>query len=211
MVAQNLNGRTSKSVLSMRIDKKDVSRVVDSCYSGTYKIFTINSTDGYTTDDLHGLFVSLGVNSRLDTINKVIDVLRSSFESVELAEIESKFIDSHYVNRLVKSGDSVTQFKSDSKSSSFSKEDLKSLLSEYKAKLASIDDTKNLSKCIYMIYRLSKVMDDMKDDQTVSLCIDKINGRYYRVNDLVNYKVDCEDLNGNKIVIHKRIGILLRY
>lgn len=203
----------------MIINKELVTRVVDSCYSSPYKIFTINSHDGYTLTKPLGLFVSLGITTSMITMTSVADEISSQLRvNTCLAEISSRLINNRYINCIDKSGNSVTQFSSGAMTEGLklTVDELRDFITDTKARIVKnvnddgkvIDLTNRLSK---MIKVLNKLESSSSSDHAILIDND-IKFDVFVVTNNINYVQHMESFNvGNTITVHKRIGILVNF
>lgn len=201
------------------ISKEIVTRVVDSCYSSPYKVFTINSYDGYRVTKPLGLFISLGVTTSMKTMSIVLNELRSQLRcNVVLGEIASKYIDGRYINNVVAQGDEVTQYSSDSITEGLrlTVDELRDFIFDTKSKIVkNVDDDNMVIELTNRLTKMLKVLNKMESNpslyQQANLIDDKGLFDIYVINNNVNYVQHQEELNGATMTIHKRIGILINF
>lgn len=205
----------------MTLNKESVTRVVDSCYSSSYKIFSINSRDGINICKPLGLFVSLGITTSMKTMRKVAEELKISFGDYEMhiSEIESRIVNGRYSNKVSKMNAS-SQFNSGSLSEKcmrMGKKEVLNLISELKSKLIkNSNDDKKVIDYSCRITKLSKILNKIDsgsvDSESYSIGVINTDDEFQAslINDKINYIQSSDEDNPN-IIVHKRIGILIEF
>lgn len=203
------------------INRVSVTKVVDGCYGSSYRIFTVNSSDKYSYDKSHGLFVSLGINTSMATLRSVRNELSRFFPSsnVRIVEIESRLINGLYLN-CITNDSNVRQFSSSDSSewSTLDEDGLNDLILSLKDKLVEnkndMDLVVNYSS---KISKISKVLDKFNigtynwEDYSVQVIDTDSEFRVVVVSNKSNYNQEFELFKGKSIFVHKRIGIYVEY
>lgn len=203
----------------MIISKEFVTRVVDSCYSSPYKIFTINSHDGYTLTKPLGLFVSLGITTSMNTMNQVADEISSQLRvSTCLAEISSRLINNRYVNCIDKLDSDVVQFNSGSMNEGLklSADELRDFIADTKAKIVkNVEDDLAVIELTNRLTKMIKVLNKLESkpfDNYATLIDNPSKFDVFVTTNCINYIQTTEHFSaGNSIIVHKRIGILVNF
>lgn len=200
----------------MNINKEILTRVVDSCYSSSYKIFTVNSHDGFSITRPLGLFISLGMTTSFKTMEIVVKEVRDQLKvNVELAEIASRLVDNHYVNSVIRVGRDVAQYESGSVTNGLrlTKDELKDFILDTKSKIVkNIDDDRKVTELTNRLTKMMKVLDKVeRPNQVINLIDNGSEFDVYVVNDRINYAQYQEMIKDTSITVHKRIGILVNF
>lgn len=203
------------------INRVSVTKVVDGCYSSSYRIFTINSSDKYSYDRSHGLFVSLGITASMATLRSVRNELSRFFPSsnVRIVEIESRLINGLYLN-CITNDSNVQQFSSSDSSewSTLNEDGLNDLILSLKDKL--VDNKNDMDLVVNYsskISKISKVLDKFNigtynwEDYSVQVIDTDSEFRVVVVSNKSNYSQEFELFKGKSIFVHKRIGIYVEY
>lgn len=202
----------------MVITKELVTRLVDCCYPSPYKVFSINSLNGFTTIKPIGLFVSLGITSSMSTIKFVARELSRNLEThVDVVEIESRIINGVYVNKI--SNHYPIQYEAGGFDNSLllNRDKTIEMINGLKSDLMyDIYDDNRSKVLITKLHKLYKAMDKL--DRTVGTDWDNhsitvmSSGNEFNVsvvNNRINYVQYMENYNGMNLLVHKRIGILV--
>ena len=202
------------------INKEMITRVVDELYPSKYKIFTINSEDGINIVKPIGLFVSLGITTSMSTIQMICKKINSSLNiSSYVSEIESRMVSGVYVNKITKTED-VSQYDSGilSNGTLIDKNQLLGMIRDVKDKMITSKDDDEFMKYNNILYKLSKISRKMKSSESFSsgnysVIVSDNNDRFNAslVNNKINYMQYNEINNGINIIVHKRIGILIKF
>ena len=202
------------------INKEMITRVVDELYPSKYKIFTINSEDGINIVKPIGLFVSLGITTSMSTIQMICKKINSSLNiSSYVSEIESRMVSGVYVNKITKTED-VSQYDSGilSNGTLIDKNQLLGMIRDVKDKMITSKDDDEFMKYNNILYKLSKISRKMKSSESFSsgnysVTVSDNNDRFNAslVNNKINYMQYNEINNGINIIVHKRIGILIKF
>ena len=203
----------------MIANRIEVVRVVDSCYSNSYKVFTINSKNGYELGRSIGLFVSLGITTSLATMTSVMNSLKEVFrEDINISEIESRLVNGRYLNAVL--NENVTyQYDSGSYSTGkvISEKESYELLRKLISKISVESDIKELSKELSKAEKLSRILDKFRtgtlnwNEYLIYLIDSDSEFTISVVSNLVNYTQYKETINNSLVTVHKRIGILIKY
>lgn len=206
----------------MSVNKEMVTRVVDSCYSSPYKIFTINSYDGVHVVKPLGLFVSLGVTTTMRTMSIVLHELIDQLKvNASIAEISSRYVNNRYINNVITEGSHVKQYDSESVPSNglrLNLDELKDFIFDTKSKIVkNVDDdskvielTNRLTKMIKVLNKMEKYPSSFPLANLVGIN-DNSNFDVYVISNSINYIRCHESVNDTNIVVHKRIGILVNF
>ena len=202
------------------INKEMITRVVDELYPSKYKIFTINSEDGINIVKPIGLFVSLGITTSMSTIQMICKKINSSLNiSSYVSEIESRMVSGVYVNKVTKT-ENVSQYDSGilSNGTLIDKNQLLGMIRDVKDKMITSKDDDEFMRYNNILYKLSKISRKMKSsepfsDENYSVIVSDNNDRFNAslVNNKINYMQYNEINNGINIIVHKRIGILIKF
>lgn len=202
------------------INKEMITRVVDELYPSKYKIFTINSEDGINIVKPIGLFVSLGITTSMSTIQMICKKINSSLDiSSCVSEIESRMVSGVYVNKVTKT-ENVSQYDSGilSNGTLIDKNQLLGMIKDVKDKMITSNDDDEFMRYNNILYKLSKISRKMKSSEpfssgNYSVIVNDANDRFNAsiVNNKINYTQYNEINNGINIIVHKRIGILIKF
>ena len=93
------------------VDREKVHSLVRIFYQPSFKTFYINSTDGKTVTGNIGVFVSLGITTSKNTIDRVCEVINNNDEyEAKVVEISSVSCGNKFINCITNS-DNPTQYK----------------------------------------------------------------------------------------------------
>lgn len=206
--------------MSRIINRSEVVRVVDSCYPDYYKIFTINSRDGYTVGRSLGLFLSLGITTSFSTMNNVISELKDNFsEEISIAEVESRLVNGKYVNKVIKDSD-VKKYSAGTFSNGISLDERSSeeLLDSLSKKLLEFEgDREMLLDYSNRIVKLNRAIDKFKqgicnwENYSLQVVNTPTEFRASAQTNKINYMQITEIRDNVEVTVHKRIGILIKY
>lgn len=200
------------------VNKELVTRVVDSCYPSPYKIFSVNSIDGFTVVKPLGLFVSLGITSSLNTIKYVSSELNRCLGIYpKIIELESRIINGVYVNRI--SNEYPMQYESGSYDNStlLNRDEVLNMINQLKSDLMyDIYDDDKAKVIITKLHKLYKALDKLDktvgtdwDNHSITVINSDNEFNVSVVNRRINYKQCTENLRGMNLIVHKRVGILV--
>lgn len=200
------------------VSKEHLTRVVDSCYPSPYKIFSVNSTNGFTITKPLGLFVSLGITSSLSTMKHVASELNRCLGiHSKIIELESRIINGVYVNVI--SDEYPIQYDSGSYDDSnlLNRDGVTDLINQLKSELMyDIYDDEKAKPIISKLHKLYKALDKLDksvgtdwENHSITILNSDTQFNVSVVNSRINYVAEYEDFNGMKLLVHKRIGIFV--
>ena len=84
------------------VSREKIHELVKLFYQHTFKTFYINSEDGKDFSKPLGVFVSLGMTTKLKTLENIRDFISANKDfKARIVEISSKRVDDQFLNALV--------------------------------------------------------------------------------------------------------------
>lgn len=186
------------------VSKERIHELVRLFYQHTFKTFYINSENGKEFTKPKGVFVSLGMTTRVKTLENIRDFLSANKElEAKIVEISSRRVEDQYMNTVVETENPRQYLVDDLPADLMSREEALKELERLKSSMTMHKTLEDLTEKTHKVNKLKSLIDNLEETQGWDChSIQKDGDSDYRIFHLyVNY--------AKKEGLEYRLGILV--
>lgn len=148
------------------VSREKIHELVRLFYQHTFKTFYINSEDGKEFSKPQGVFVSLGMTTKLKTLENIRDFIAANKEfRARIAEISSTRVDDQFLNTITEI-ENPTQYRiEDLPSDVITKEEAYEELEKLKNDMTLRTSLEELTEKTHQVKKLKGLIDNLEETQ----------------------------------------------